>query len=81
MKKSEVNLTKVFQAIAQEGQDKPFVIRLTPTERDMLGFVAKAYSLNMAEVMRRLLHQAVIDYVRDDEVMALLSYQYVQEIK
>ena len=76
MKKSDINLSQVFQAIAQESQDTPFVTRLTPTERQMLGMLAKSYSLNMTEVVRRLIHQAVVDYVNDDEVMALLSYQY-----
>lgn len=53
-----------------------FAMNLSRTEGECLSKIAKHYDITPAEVMRRLLHQAAVDYVNDNEVMALLSYQY-----
>jgi hypothetical protein len=68
------NVESIFKAIAQERQEKPFVIRLTPTEHEQLGRLARCYKVKMAEVVRLLLHQAIVDYESDGEVFALSKY-------
>lgn len=49
----------------------PSTIRLTKTEREWLGKLAKVYKVKMSEVWRLLLQQAITDYICDGEVLAL----------
>lgn len=54
----------------------PSTIRLSKTEREWLGKLAKAYGVKMSEIWRLLLQQAITDYVCDGEVLALRVEEY-----
>lgn len=64
----------IFRAIAGEKQDATYLLKLTATERRELGRLASAYKLPMAEVLRNLLQQAIVDHYEDGEVLALLKH-------
>ena len=67
--------TDILLTIAREQKTgNTTTIRHTPTERMWLSKLAQVYSMPMAEVHRRLLQQAIIDYVEAGEVLALLKY-------
>lgn len=63
--------SEIFQKIAHEDLDVSFLVRMGKTEREQLARLAQIYKIPMAQVVRFLIHQAVIDYAVDGEVFAL----------
>lgn len=64
---------EILDRIDDEVPGVPFSIRLTKTEREQLGRLAKIYKRPMGQVMQMLLHQAIQDYELDGEVFALTT--------
>jgi hypothetical protein len=63
----------ILDKIDDEVPGIPFSVRLTKTEREQLGRLAKSYKRPMGQVMQMLLHQAIQDYELDGEVFALTT--------
>jgi len=70
-----MDLDKFFEAVAIQEDTEQFLFRLTPAERAALGKLASTYKMPMAQVLKRLLRQAVVDYYQDNEVWGLIKYQ------
>lgn len=71
-------MQNVFMKIAQESATEQLRLNLTPTEKEWLGKLAVAYKMPKAQVLKRLLHQAIADRLDDKdgrgEVLALSRY-------
>jgi hypothetical protein len=65
-------LNTIDNEVTAEG--KPLNVKLTPTERRILGELAKAYERPMATVIKRLIRQAYIDYKQDGQALGLMKY-------
>lgn len=65
---------EIINQIENEQGNLPFSVRLTATERDQLGALARNYKRPMGDVLRFLLHQAIVDYYQEGEVLALSKY-------
>lgn len=76
MEPKKADPTDIFIRIAQEaGEDESrLLIKFSPTEKAQLGKLAQFYKMPMAQVVKRLLHQAIRDYYIDGEVLALTDY-------
>ena len=68
---SKEDAMQILIKIESESGEIPFSIRLTATEREQLGIIARNYKRPMGDVMRLLLHQAIVDYALDGEIFAL----------
>lgn len=74
MREKQHEADLIMLAIARENATgNPTTIRLSDTEREWLGRLAKRYHVKMSEVWRLLLQQAIIDEVMESEVFALRS--------
>jgi hypothetical protein len=71
---SKQKADEILDRIQDEQGGIPFSIRFTPTEREQLGIIARNYKRPMGVVVQMLLHQAIVDYQCDGEILALSSY-------
>lgn len=71
---SKEKALEILLKIENEQGEIPFSVRLTTTEREQLGHLAKIYKRPMGDVIRFLLHAAIVDYYQEGEVIALSKY-------
>ena len=69
-----MDLDKFFETVAAQESTVLFTVKLTPAEREALGKLAKAYKLPMAQVVKRLIRQATVDYYQEGECTALAKH-------
>ena len=70
----QLEATQIMLQIAKEPTTgNPSTIRLSDTEREWLGKLAKKYRIKMSDVWHQLLQQAICDEIMDGEVLALID--------
>ena len=68
------SLEQALEAAGMPGKvDQSMHVKLTQAERDILSILSRDYKMKMNIVIRRLIVQAAIDKVQDNEVFALIA--------